>query len=69
MSDDDTRLGRLIEALTIFQKYPDAKGYSAQHDTLYAGPDPMQTGHDDCRRLYELGWIPNNEFECWQVFT
>lgn len=55
---------KLIEALQIFAKYPDADGWlSAEHDEVWFGPDPSIVSDVDKARLNELGWHPDFDGE------
>lgn len=47
-----------IEAFTIFSKYEDMALGSivAEHDEIYAGPDPSKVSTDDKERLLTCGW-------------
>ena len=48
------------EAFTIFAKY-DTDGYiCAEHDEIFAGPNPEIVSEEDKKKLEELGWRPND---------
>lgn len=65
----------VIEGLMILSRYCDADDHgsvSAEHDILYAGPDNFNPGamsKKDRRRLKELGWHVDSEFDCWARFV
>lgn len=46
----------MIEVFNIFNKYDNNGMLHAEHDTLYAGPDPEIVSAKDTARLAELGW-------------
>ena len=58
------------EAFTIFARYDD-KAYSVQpaHDEIFAGPNPDVVSAEDRARLEELGWMVDEESECFHIFT
>ena len=60
---------RLTEAVAIFARYPGDDSIAAQHDELYAGPDPTLVSAEDLARLDVLGWFPNDRHACFQAFT
>jgi len=46
-----------IESFQIFEKYGCPEGLiAAEHDEVYAGPDPELIAPEDRARLEELGW-------------
>lgn len=54
-----TGYSELIEALTIFDKYYQEGSYGflhAEHDEIWAGPDPSIVSDEDKEHLKELGW-------------
>lgn len=58
----------LSEAFAIFAKYDEGKYKTdAQHDEIFAGPDPKEVSKEDKLRLKELGW--NEEDEGFHFFT
>jgi len=60
---------KLIEALTIFNKYDhDDKSVAAEHDVVYAGPNPVDVSAEDTARLEELRWHPC-EYSCFAMYT
>ena len=60
----------LAKAFTIFAKYsPQYADVSAEHDVLYAGPDPETVSDEDKKALSELGWEPETEYNCFYYFT
>lgn len=55
----------LIEALTIFSKYSNAKRpTSCDHDTLYVNIDPKGINSEDITKLENLGFLAdfNNRY-------
>lgn len=48
------------EAFAIFAKY-EGQGVCAEHDEIFAGPDPSVVTEADKKRLIELGWNPSEE--------
>jgi hypothetical protein len=60
-----------IEAFQIFAKYVPEDEYfevAAEHDEIYAGPNPEKVTPEDKARLEELGW---HDFEdgCFKKFV
>jgi len=58
----------IIEAFTIFKKYSSNDSISAEHDELFAGPDPSIVSKEDLARLKQLHWHPV-EYGCFRMFT
>lgn len=58
---------KLTKGLQILEKYPDSQ-VSAEHDTIYAGPDATKVSSQDVKELEDLGWTTNGEFNCWTFF-
>lgn len=61
-----------IESINIFASYADGGTdssfeISAEHDELYAGPDPETVSEEDKKRLDELGWFESDG--CFQRFV
>jgi hypothetical protein len=58
------------EAFSIFSQY-DNKPFSvhAEHDEIFAGPNPSVVSAEHLKRLNELGWRKHEEFECFCIFT
>ena len=66
------KLDKLIEAFLIFKKYMNddmSTRVSAEHDIVYAGPDPIDVSEKDKKRLEELGWYPDKSFDCFYFMT
>lgn len=57
-----------IESFQIFAKYGDWQEVAAEHDIVYAGPNPAEMKSDDIARLTELGWL-ESEYGCWERFV
>ena len=47
---------KLIAALQIFNKYGHSKFLSAEHDEIFAGPEPSDVSAEDIAELEKLGW-------------
>lgn len=45
-----------VKAFDIFRKYPHSAFVHAEHDEVWAGPDPADVSDDDKVALKELGW-------------
>lgn len=59
----------VVEGLTILMKHG-AVNVDAQHDELFAGPGiDGELSEDEKKRLEELGWHFDEEFDCWAKFT
>lgn len=60
----------LAEAFTILAKYSDkSNALSAEHDVIYAQTKPDGLSDDDRKRLGELGWREDEEFDCMAMIT
>ena len=60
----------LAESFEIFSKYDEGKlRTSAEHDIIYAGPDPKDVSTPDAIRLKQLGWHTEEELDCFGYFT
>ena len=58
------------EAFSIFAKYGDKDYHTyAEHDIIYAGPDPKEVSGEDQIRLKELGWSIDEGNNSWYKFT
>lgn len=63
-----------IEALTILSNYEStglasSLNMSAEHDIIYIGPDPDEVSEEDTRRLEELGFLADENSECFSRFV
>lgn len=60
-------------AFTIFAKYSGKDGHidstAAEHDAVYAGPDPEIVSAEDKLALLRLGWCKDDETICFRKFT
>ena len=67
MSDFD----KIIAGLNIFRRFlkENELYVAAEHDVIYAGPNPDVVPDDVKAELESLRWHPNEEFECFQLFT
>lgn len=45
-----------IESFEIFEKYGYNEGLIAEHDEVWAGPNPEIVSQEDTARLVALGW-------------
>jgi|WetSurSiteA1Bulk_404760.scaffolds.fasta_scaffold409074_2 hypothetical protein len=62
----------MAEAFEIFSRYAtedDGGSTAAEHDEIYAGPSPSVMSEEDMIRIEELGWLVDDEFDCWKKFT
>lgn len=60
----------LSQAFLVFARYqPAYDELAAEHDVLYAGPDPDAVSDDDKKTLAELGWEPEPQYNCFRYFT
>ena len=59
----------ITQAFAIFTRYEHEHGVDAQHDIIYAGPDPDVMSPEDRAAVEALGWHPEEEYECWGMFT
>jgi hypothetical protein len=59
------------EAFEIFAKYGEGRFNTyAEHDIIYAGPDPAIVSDEDKKRLSELGWFIGEDTQnCFSCFT
>lgn len=61
---------KIIEGLSIMQKHGLSVEVDAQHDVLYAGPGiDGELTDEEQKKLEELGWHWDEEFDCWAIFT
>lgn len=73
--EEDTQMSEyeaMAQAFQIFAKYNDTgalTGISAEHDVIYAGPDPGVVSAEDLARLAELHWNPEEEFDTFRRFV
>lgn len=58
-----------IEAFQIFEKYDHFKNIHAEHDVIYAGPDPEKISDEDLEKIIALNWLPDNENGCFYKFV
>lgn len=70
--DRDTAYNRIAYGFDIFRQFlKDEKDHmvSAEHDVIYAGPDPVDVPEEYKEKLAELGWYPCSEFDCFCHYT
>lgn len=59
-----------IESFEIFKKYEANDGLAgAEHDEVFAGPDPEVVSVEDTKRLEELGWNESEYGGGFQAFV
>jgi hypothetical protein len=61
----------MARAFQIFAEYSGhgRAGISAEHDVIYAGPDPSVVSEEHLMELAELFWLPEPEFDTFRRFT
>jgi hypothetical protein len=60
---------KLIEALQIFLKYnPSKYPTHCEHDVLRVSVKPEKVSAKDKKKLNELGFFVDKEFECFKSF-
>jgi hypothetical protein len=60
----------MARAFTIFASYPDERpGISAEHDEIWAGPNPAVMTAEDLAELEQLRWMPDHAHETFHRFT
>jgi len=67
-----THWAKWSEAFAIFAKYAseeERQSTSTEHDIIYSGPSPSIVSEEDTKRLEELGWNTNEEYDCFYKFT
>ncbi len=69
--EQQTQLNRIRGGLNIFAEISpkDAQDVSAEHDILYAGPDPSIVSDEKKAELEELGWYVAEEHDCFYHFV
>jgi DNA-binding protein YbaB len=67
MSEINTE--NFIKALTIFMKYGN-KTYPThcEHDVMRVNYDPEEISEEDKEQLGELGFFPDEEFDCFKTY-
>jgi len=67
------QLNRIIEGLTMFLKVIPVDelehSVAAEHDVIYAGPNPDVFSEEQLKHLEDIGWRVEEEFDCFQFFT
>lgn len=59
----------LAKAFMIFAKYEGPQNVAAEHDKIFAGPNPEAMTVEDINALHSLQWYPDNDLECFYYFT
>ncbi len=66
-------IGKIISGLQLLVTYEeqglDTYSIRAEHDTIYAGPALSKIPDDVGKQLETLGWIKNEDEDCWMAFT
>lgn len=58
------------EAFAIFHQYPEEYAHvSAEHDVIYAGPNPEIVSEEHKLRLSDLHWQADTELGCFYRFV
>lgn len=64
---------QILEGLQILSKYGPKGDFSAGHDQIWAGDENDKSVTDmsekDRKRMEELGWFIDDDFECWSHFA
>ena len=59
----------LIKALQILSKYTGSKHAThCEHDVLYVTVDPSLVSDEDKKKLDEMGFFVDSEFDCFASF-
>jgi hypothetical protein len=62
---------RILEGLNILSKYFESGDFNAEHDQIWAGgdyADDADMAEEDIKKLKDLGWFIDEEFNCWSHF-
>ena len=62
---------QIRDGLTILMKYSDPEdccGVSSEHDEMMAGTTEG-ISEEDAQALEDLGWMRDDDHECWSHFT
>ena len=71
MGDRDYSYLGWSKAFALFAKY-DTSPYvevAAEHDIIFAGPNPKDVSEEDKQELTRYGWRVNEEFDCFSHNT
>lgn len=60
-----SKLENIIYGLNVFKQH-NQLDISAQHDIIYAGGEVPEA---QAETLKENGWMWDDEFDCWSIFT
>lgn len=62
---------KIVLAIKIFENYmqEDEMFIHAEHDVIFAGPDPEKVSEKDTRLLEDLGWHPSVAIDCFSFYT
>lgn len=69
MTTDLTEYGRMARAFQIFDSYgTERQGVSAEHDQIWAGPDPADVTDEHIAELEQLGWHTDRAHNTFYAF-
>lgn len=68
MPDPKPKWQEIADGLYIMAKYGHVR-LLAEHEELYAGPDPTTMSEEDRAALKELHWRESEGLDCWQMFV
>lgn len=57
------------KAFLIFAKYEGIQDVSAEHDVIYAGPNPEEVSLQDKLALEDLHWFADTEYACFMRYV
>lgn len=60
---------RAAEGFKVFARYEPSGCVSSDHDIIWAGPDPSKVHEDDLKRLEEIGWLIDTDYDCFMCHT
>ncbi len=59
----------ILEGLKIIAKYTPDTDFAAEHDIIYCGEcDEMNMSDEDKKKMEDLGWFIDEEYNCWCSF-
>lgn len=64
-------LNDVLDGMKLLSRYENGdSSVNAGHDRLYVGgPHPSELPDGEVEELSKLGWIWDDEFDCWLQFT
>ena len=60
-----SKIEKILYGLNIFKQH-NQHDISAEHDEIYAGGKVPEA---ETKTLEEMGWMWNDEYECWSIFV